>query len=374
VNPEGEITVRLSCAEQRVRHVTVSSSRTGLPQRLVRGRAAAEVQRLVPLLFSVCQRAQQAASEAAIAAAQGTTAGSQQQARRTLDVMLETLQETVWRLLIDWPKAMDEEAVVQPVALVRHAAAAVVDDGVTLDALLALVDSVLTEHVYGVPADAWLAATNLAVLDKWIERGPTRPARLLRRMRDESPGLGASDVALMPDATLDNLGRALLGELDIDPEYPRLPRWAGLPAETGALARQASAPLVAALLARDGATAAARFVARLVELAMLVGDLRSRSAGRMAPLRAHRLAPGLGIGLAETARGLLLHRVRVDGGLVADYRIVAPTEWNFHPAGPLPQGLKGRSADDPARLDREARTVVQSLDPCVGCRVEIADA
>jgi hypothetical protein len=374
VNPEGEITVRLSCAEQRVRHVTVSSSRTGLPQRLVRGRAAAEVQRLVPLLISVCQSAQPAAWEAAIAAAQGTTAGSQQQARRTLDVMLETLQETVWRLLIDWPKAMDEEAVVQPVALVRHAAAAVVDDGVTLDALLALVDSVLTEHVYGVPADAWLAATNLAVLDKWIERGPTRPARLLRRMRDESPGLGASDVALMPDATLDNLGRALLGELDIDPEYPRLPRWAGLPAETGALARQASAPLVAALLARDGATAAARFVARLVELAMLVGDLRSRSAGRMAPLRAHRLAPGLGIGLAETARGLLLHRVRVDGGLVADYRIVAPTEWNFHPAGPLPQGLKGRSADDPARLDREARTVVQSLDPCVGCRVEIADA
>ncbi|MGB3429358.1 MAG: hypothetical protein WBA53_14430, partial [Burkholderiaceae bacterium] len=62
MNPEGEITVRLACAEQVVRNVTVTSSRTGLPARLVRGRVAADVQRLVPLLFSICSRAQGAAS------------------------------------------------------------------------------------------------------------------------------------------------------------------------------------------------------------------------------------------------------------------------------------------------------------------------
>ena len=60
--------------------------------------------------------------------------------------------------------------------------------------------------------------------------------------------------------------------------------------------------------------------------------------------------------------------------MVTDYRIVAPTEWNFHPGGPLAQGLKGRSAADTGQLEREARTVVQSLDPCVACRVEIAGA
>ncbi len=62
-------------------------------------------------------------------------------------------------------------------------------------------------------------------------------------------------------------------------------------------------------------------------------------------------ATGSGIGLAETARGLLLHRVQVERGLVTDYRIVAPTEWNFHPGGPLAQGLNGRSAAD-ARATR----------------------
>lgn len=374
MNPEGAITVRLTCAERRVSQVGLTSSRTGLPPRLVRGRPAADVQRLVPLLFSICNRAQGAASAAAIAAAQGIASTVGDPARQTLEVMLETLQETVWRLLIDWPRAMDEGTIVPPVALVRHASSTVVDDGVTLDALLAVVDSVLVEHVYGVPPEAWLAATNLVVLDKWIERGPTLPARLLRRMRDESPGLGLSDVALMPDATLENLSRSLLAEMEVDPEYTRLPRWAGLPAETGALARQANASLVAELLAREGRTAAARFVARLVELAILVRDLRARSGGRIAPVRGHALAFNTGVGLAETARGLLLHRVSVERGLVTDYRIVAPTEWNFHPGGPLAQGLKNRDAADRERLEHEARTVVQSLDPCVACTVEIADA
>jgi hypothetical protein len=374
VNPEGEISVRLSCRDHRVHMVSVASSRTGLPPRLVRGRSPADVQRLIPLLFSICRRAQGAASAAAIAAAQGLEAAAHDRQREALDVTLEMLQEGVWRLLIDWPRSMGEPAQVPAVAAVRHASSAVLDDGVTLDALLAVADDVLREHVYGVPAETWLASTDLAALDRWVDAGATLPARLLRQMRDESPGLGRSDVALMPDATLEGLRRSVIEDMEADAEYARFPRWGGLPAETGALARQAGAPLIAALLERDGQTASARFVARLVELAVLVRDLRARSAGRIAAVRSHALADGAGLGLAETARGLLLHRVRIERGHVTDYRIVAPTEWNFHPQGPLAQALTGRSAADHGRLERDARVVVQSLDPCVACRLEIADA
>jgi hypothetical protein len=374
VNTEGEIIVRLTCVERRVRQASVASSRTGLPPRLVHGRPAADVQRLVPLLFSICRHAQGAASAAAIAAAQGVDAPAREQERQALAVTLEMLQEGVWRLLIDWPKAMGEPAQVPAVAAVRHASSAVVDDGAALDALLVVAGDSLREHVYGMPAEAWLASTDLAALDRWVEGGATLPARLLRRIRDESPGLGRSDVALMPDATLEGLRRSLIDDLESDPEFARLPRWGGMPAETGALARQAGAPLIAALLERDGRTASARFVARLVELAVLVRDLRARSAGHMAAVRRHALRDGAGLGLAETARGLLLHRVQVERGLVTDYRIVAPTEWNFHPQGPLPQALTGRGAVDRGQLERDARVAVQSLDPCVACRVEIADA
>jgi hypothetical protein len=53
------------------------------------------------------------------------------------------------------------------------------------------------------------------------------------------------------------------------------------------------------------------------------------------------LAPGVGRALVETARGLLMHEIVLDGERIADYFIVAPTEWNFHPQGPLAGWLKG---------------------------------
>jgi uptake hydrogenase large subunit len=371
---EGKLSVRLSCADRRVTGVHISSSRTALPKTLVQARPARDVQRLVPLLFSVCARAHGAASHAAIDAACSTPVDPADRADEVRAVIVEAVQETVWRLLIDWPRAMGEPAIVGPVARVRQAASAMTDAGVALDALLAIVDAVVDEHLYGIPPGEWLATMSLVAFDQWVARGGTLAARLLRRLADESPGLGTSDVALMPDATLESLNRALLGELELDPaNCASLPLWAGRPAETGALARQSATPLVSALRARDGHTAATRFVARLVELATLLSQLRQHAAAEPAAVRSHAVRDGVGIGLAETARGLLLHRVRVDGDRVADYCIVAPTEWNFHPDGPL-QALRGHKATDAARLERDAGTVVQSLDPCVECHVEIADA
>ena len=52
----------------------------------------------------------------------------------------------------------------------------------------------------------------------------------------------------------------------------------------------------------------------------------------------------------ETARGLLMHEIALDGERIADYCIVAPTEWNFHPQGPLAGWLIGRNAGDRAAV------------------------
>jgi Ni,Fe-hydrogenase I large subunit len=71
---------------------------------------------------------------------------------------------------------------------------------------------------------------------------------------------------------------------------------------------------------------------------------------------------------------LLLHRATVTEVHVTGYQIVAPTEWNFHPQGALARGLEGAAATDAMALERDARLVVQALDPCVACRVEVAGA
>jgi coenzyme F420-reducing hydrogenase alpha subunit len=113
--------------------------------------------------------------------------------------------------------------------------------------------------------------------------------------------------------------------------------------------------------------------ARLVELAVLLGQLGAGDAAD-ADVVAFALADGEGLAAVQTARGLLLHRARVRDGRVADYQIVAPTEWNFHPDGPLARGLAGMAADDGDTLARRARLAVQALDPCVGCTIEVTHA
>jgi hypothetical protein len=57
----------------------------------------------------------------------------------------------------------------------------------------------------------------------------------------------------------------------------------------------------------------------------------------------------LGVAWVQNARGLLLRRTVLDKqGTIADYYLVAPTEWNFHPDGPYAQGWNDKPATTPA--------------------------
>lgn len=69
--------------------------------------------------------------------------------------------------------------------------------------------------------------------------------------------------------------------------------------------------------------------------------------------------PGVGRALVETARGLLLHEITLDGDRIADYVIVAPTEWNFHPRGRLHDWLLGLPAGD----ERDSAAGISRLAP-----------
>jgi Ni,Fe-hydrogenase I large subunit len=128
-------------------------------------------------------------------------------------------------------------------------------------------------------------------------------------------------------------------------------------------------PLLAAWIERRGRGAGARLLARLLELAVLPQRLR---VGGGDVVKAHALGDNVGMAAIETSRGLLIHAVRLSGNLVAEYRIVAPTEWNFHPAGALTQAMADLVIGNDAQA--RAQAICQSLDPCVAFGVELTDA
>ena len=360
---EGTLHVALAVEDGAVARVDVRSTRPDVARTLLAGRTRAEVAAAVPRLFAVCARSQAAAGALACAAAAGELDDAAlAHARDT--VAAEMLREAAWRTLLDWPRALGEAPAGDAVAAARAALAP--PDGAARAAI--------AHAVFGTDAQRFAALDGLHAFDRWCAAGATAAARFVRDLpRHEPMPDGAGDALPWiagPDAP--PRAAALAAALDADPAFVQRPHWHGAPAETGALSRWRDDPLVRAVLEHDGHRLRARFVARLRELARLL-------AGDVAPA-VGVLALGAGDALAwvDNARGLLLHRVRLeragDVARVARYAIVAPTEWNFHPEGALARALEGSPAADPDLLQRRATRLVQSLDPCVTCEVTVVDA
>ena len=52
-------------------------------------------------------------------------------------------------------------------------------------------------------------------------------------------------------------------------------------------------------------------------------------------------------------------------------RILAPTEWNFHPQGAIARALAGLDGSDDNALRRQAALLIEAVDPCVGYRLRV---
>ena len=83
-----------------------------------------------------------------------------------------------------------------------------------------------------------------------------------------------------------------------------------------------------------------------------------------------------GIGLWEAPRGSLLHWIRIKSSKVDDYQVIAPTTWNVTPNGPLEGALVGTPVGQTGTAEdlRSTAYVVRSFDLCLACTVHAVDA
>lgn len=359
---EGELKVGLRLHAGRVDAVDISSSRPDIATQLLQGRRSDEAQAAVPLLFSVCARSQATACRLACAAAAGAAPALETLALARAAVAEETVRETAWQVLLHLPRWLGEAPSAEATAAARAAqlwrGTGAGQDDAAADAIAVA--------VFGCSARAWLQLADWPAVTAWAAAGQTATARYLQALAPPGPDTGPA-TPLLPPPTPGWLA-AVAAAAAAEPDYTRRPHWQGRPAETGALARLQGDALLGSDAAPAPSRLLARHLARLRELALLL-------AGRLQPgVGALALAPGSGLGWADNARGLLVHHVQLDGDRVRLYRIVAPTEWNFHPQGALATALVGAPVGDAAAARRAALRLVNSLDPCVNCTVELTDA
>ncbi len=362
------------------RGVNIVSGRRALPDAITRGRAPAEVAALLPRLFAVCALAQGAAAVEACENALGATADDALAAKRAFLVRGEAAREHLLRLIVEAPRSLGAQPSPEDLAALRGLAGALrraVEEMPLAHwqelkrSIRIHVEDLVARHLYQPNATdepegflEWLA-------------GNERPFALFCRYlieRDEA-ALGAGDEQSrnVADISMADIGARLLGPDGAG--FSTRPAIDGGQPETTAFMRHLDAPLVADLRARFGDGILARIVARQLEVVSLATELAQLDdssdlgAAPFQPAGASRMA-GEGFAAIETARGRLIHAVRLQGGSVTDYRILAPTDWNFHPTGPVARRLStlgGRGSG----IEQRARLLIDAFDPCAPYRLTV---
>ena len=343
---DGALNVTVFAQGDCVEEVRIDSPRKNVAPVFV-GRTPAEATILAKNLFSLCPAAQSLAVQAAGEAALGQGPDPAESRRRALRLLCERYVEMLRASILDWPQAAAPDA--ESVAVLRETLQALRIPPVSGEGLferLAQAADKLGLHNFS-QAETLFAR-------QWAEVAADERNWELRH--DKADFLRPSDDEMVAEAM-------------IAPKFSLAPALPGRCAETGACARRAGEDFVNSL--------AGRLAARLKDMAETQDANAALAKGGSAPaelLAARRAGPGRGYAAVDSARGRLYHSLRLDGaGRIADYKIVAPTEWNFHPDGPFVRLLRGGKIGTGAAARRRVERLAFVFDPCISVGVEIRD-
>lgn len=391
----GRVTLRPGAGLPAIRN-----SRPEIAARLAPGRRADELPELFGAIFTLCAHAHRHAARLAIEAARGRPVETMDQPGNLLQrqaLQLATARDQILRVTHDWPLHLppagtpgttantttSADEVAGQAALLLRACPLWRNDLAPADRLAELPSWLEYKWLGMAPAD-WLArfeADPAGWPAQWARDTCQRATPVRRRLRDQLDSAGTTLTLALPAAPLQPLDDpavhlpTLARQMAQQPGFCAEPLWHGVAADTGPWTRQHDP------LRRQGwqvRHAWDRLVSRIVDVLRLAtpGGSGWLAQGSL-DLGASPLQGGpSGLGWTEMARGLLLHWVELtpDGQHVAAARVLAPTEWNFHPRGVL-AGALATLPDQPAdTLAASARRLAVAFDPCVEIAVELPTA
>ncbi len=393
MTPAGSILIDLSHRSGIATGVQIASTRPDGVAQVLLGKTPEQVLDTIPLLFTLCGNAQAYAALLACRAALGIAADPEFDSASDMLVQVETLREHAWRILLDWPVFVgltpDKKALAALLKfdalfkrhLFRHGEAFKLNSRLDIDAALAMqqideLEALINTSIFNGRLADFRQLTSEEQLHNWLKQNDALPANLLNYLYSRNwAAVGQNDVACLPELETDTLNGQMQQE-DLT-TFSRAPHWQGRCFEVTLLNRQLSQPLIAGLYSRYGNGLIVRMLGRLVELAWIPYKLRQLLTRiKDKPVLPAISAANNGIGLAQVqaARGLLIHRLELRQERVHDYRIIAPTEWNFHPEGVIAQGLKQLQAESSNDLQRQAELLINAVDPCVQYALHLTDS
>lgn len=385
---EGQISINLYPEKVLHERVEITSSRPVHASKILIGKTPEQALALIPLLFNICGVAQSRVSLSAIQQALQLDQPAALETARDILVLSENAKEHLLRVFLDWPTLfglknknhqlpyLSQLVATFKAALFEQSAAFTLDSTLNNDFTQAEhaineLETYLHEHVFCLPTEQWLAINNTDDLRQWAATADSVAASAVNNICQQGwSSQGPSSCQPLPllDAS------SLLEHMNASDaaQFIAQPTWQGHCHETTALSRQMQQPIIHVLHQEFDNSLITRWTARLVEIALipqqmqqLLDNIKNKHSG------ATQNTAQLGVAQVEAARGRLIHRVSIKNGLISNYQILAPTEWNFHPQGLISQSLLHIDAKDKQELDQLTRLMINAIDPCVGYQLSI---
>lgn len=366
----GQVRVDIGWHAGVINRVELSSTRPTQVTRLFEGKSIPEVLTIVPLLYSLCSAAQQVAVLRASESALGIKPINETEQVREALVAAETAREIGMRLFSEWMP--DKSYLIRE--LVRWHSGIKSDLNWVLD-----IEAVnpgktsLPEHAEKLQSILDLAfekdvssASFQHCVDQIIEQMPEEISCLFK---DESYNVSLNAPAAILNSEIETdiswLAECLAAQ-QAD-TFCNRPDKEGVCFETSLWSKTISEGKAAEVIEIKnqlrGRMAALLF--NLFDIPKFITAPKIEKTDLVAP----------GVGIVNAARGILIHRIEIEGktvsdSVVRDYKIVAPTEWNFHPNGTFAQMLAGVNVGR-EQVTPLVESLIKLVDPCVDWQLNL---
>lgn len=409
MNPEGQIDIRLTILPSGKKEVVILNNRPVHAAKLLIGKTIHDALKIIPLLYHVCGKAQGAAAIQALQAAQNINSDKTTDLARSMLCDVELIREHLLRIYFDWPQILDGDGTASQLQSETSEFMGLLSQFETalfgsnkpfsfetiaspeqeqLTASIQKLEDILEKNVFGCCPDLWLKAKARDVIFHWMRQDPCLSARCCDRILKKGwAQQGQSTTPFLPDLSLTDYAALLFpNNQRFDEEFIASPIWQGTPCETSSLSRCHKHPLIKMIMAHCGSGLLTRYVARLVELALVFARIKQAALklASQSHTQIKTLSPqqqqtssktsSFGVGMVDAARGLLVHGVLLEGDEIRDYKILAPTEWNFHPEGVLSNSLSQIRGQDEAKVRDLADLLIPAIDPCTKTSLEVIHA
>jgi len=395
----GELKIKMSYTNnQNGRQVKsqIESTRPLQASKLFTGKTITQTLTTLPLLFSICSKAQTVTALRAIESATQSPPSKQIESIREALITLENLREQTLRVIMDWPRYINEQADNQ---LLSHLSLGIKQLMQSLDSANALTynnkestphlntsqwqsfSKTLSQSIFGFSAQYCLENIfqneQLAQgeLENWADKQQTQTARFIHWLNQkEWKHAGKSTIEHIPSINDNDLLNELIKQ---DQTFTSQPSWNNQCYELSWYSRKHGRKYSRQQCVENKQNSRHnngiynRMTARLEEIADLITRLDiffidESALGTMTSTMT-------GIAHSEAARGRLTHYVEVEDNKINKLVILAPTEWNFHPSGVAVNSLNNLDANSSTELRQQAELLIHAIDPCVAYQLQITE-